>query len=99
VQVREGLLLALLEQRGSLACEQAAAQLGERPESVRDELERLRERGFVGVFGVGELRGYVTTAAAYWRITAAGRAELTRYRRADPDARNRSVEISVGSRD
>jgi predicted ArsR family transcriptional regulator len=77
VQVREGLLLALLEQQGSLACGQAAAQLGEEPDSVRSELERLRARGLVGVFGVGELRGYVTTAAAYWRITAEGRAQLT----------------------
>lgn len=90
VQVTEGLLLALLEQHCSLACEQAAAQLGERPESVRSALESLRERGLVGVFGVGELRGYVTTAAAYWRLTAAGRAELTSCRSASLEAQNRA---------
>jgi predicted ArsR family transcriptional regulator len=76
VQVGEGLLLALLEQHGSLAHEQAAAHLREQPESVRGALENLRERGLVGVFGVGELRGYVTTAAAYWCLTAEGRFYL-----------------------
>ena len=76
VQVREGVLLALLEQHGSLAYEQAAAQLGEEPERVRSALESLRERGLVGVFGVGELRGYMTTAVAYWRVTPEGRCYL-----------------------
>ncbi|MBA2461056.1 MAG: hypothetical protein H0V45_04695 [Actinobacteria bacterium] len=73
-------ILALLEQHGSLAYEQIAAQLHERPDAVRNALAGLRDRGLVDVLTVGELVGKLTNAAAYWRLTAAGRAELARFR-------------------
>jgi len=65
--------LQLLGQHGSLGYEQIAALLEKRPGEVRQALERLRERGLVGVLAVGELEGHSTRAASYWRLTDAGR--------------------------
>ena len=76
----EGSILALLEHHGSLGYEQIAAHLGEPPEAVRNALTDLRERGFIDVLSVGELQGQLTTAASYWRLSDAGRAELARLR-------------------
>ena len=76
----EGSILELLEQHGSLAYEQIAAHLHERPDAVRNALADLRDRGLVNVLSVGELVGNLTNAAAYWRLTADGRDELARRR-------------------
>ena len=76
----EGSILALLEQHGSLAYEQIAAHLHERPDLVRNALADLRDRGLVDVLSIGELEGQVTRSAAYWRLTDAGRDELARRR-------------------
>jgi predicted ArsR family transcriptional regulator len=74
----EGSILALLAEHGSLAYEQVAAHLGEPPDAVRTMLTKLRSRGLVDAFAVGEMQAHGTTAAAYWRLTDAGRAELAR---------------------
>ena len=76
----EGSILELLEQHGSLAYEQIAAHLHERPDAVRNALTDLRDRGLVDVLSVGELVGNRTNAAAYWRLSDAGRHELARMR-------------------
>ncbi len=76
----EGSILTLLEHHGSLAYEQIAAFLQERPDAVRNALSELRDRGLVDVLAVGELVGKVANAAAYWQLTDAGRAELARSR-------------------
>jgi predicted ArsR family transcriptional regulator len=75
---QEGSILELLEQHGSLAYEQIAAHIHEAPDSVRNALARLRDRGLVDVLSVGELEGHSTRAAAYWRLSDAGRSELAR---------------------
>jgi predicted ArsR family transcriptional regulator len=77
----EASILALLEQEGSLAYDQVAAMLDQRPDAVRNVLTRLREGGLVDVVAVGELEGHSTRAASYWRLTDAGREELSRLRR------------------
>jgi predicted ArsR family transcriptional regulator len=74
-------ILELLEQHGSLAYEQVAAHLDERPDAVRNALADLRDRGLIAVLSVGELVGNRTHAAAYWRLTPAGRTELAKTRR------------------
>ena len=71
-------ILILLAQHGTLAFDQIVAHLDEPPSDVRHTLSDLREAGFVDVFGVGELQGHSTNAASYWRLTAAGRDELSR---------------------
>ena len=76
----EGSILELLEQHGSLAYEQIAAHLHERPDTVRNALTDLRDRGLVDVLSVGELVGNRTNAAAYWRLSDTGRDELARLR-------------------
>jgi predicted ArsR family transcriptional regulator len=76
----EGSILALLEQYGSLAYEQIALQLNEPPDAVRNVLASLRARGLVDVLGISEVEGHGTRAAAYWRLTDAGRVELSRMR-------------------
>ena len=76
----EGSILALLERHGSLGYEQVAAHLGERPDAVRNSLAVLRDRGLVDVLSVGELVGNRTNAAAYWRLTDAGRGSLAHSR-------------------
>jgi predicted ArsR family transcriptional regulator len=76
----EGSILELLEHHGSLAYEQVAAHLREPPDSVRNVLAFLRDRGLVVVLSVGQLEGHSTRAASYWRLTDAGRAELVRRR-------------------
>lgn len=75
-------VLELLERHGSLTYEQVAVNLDERADAVRNALGDLRDRGLIAVLSVGELVGNLTTAAAYWQLTAAGRAELARSRRA-----------------
>jgi predicted ArsR family transcriptional regulator len=77
----EGSILALLEEHGSLAHEQIAAHLHERPDAVRNTLSSLRERGLVDALTVGELEGETNRAASYWRLTEQGREELARGRR------------------
>jgi transcription initiation factor IIE alpha subunit len=82
--IREGLdvpILELIERHGSLAYEQIAAHLDARPDVVRNALSGLRDRGLIAVVGVGELVGSLTNAAAYWRLTADGRALLADVRR------------------
>ena len=75
-------ILELLEEHGSLAYEQIANSLGERPDAVRNALAGLRDRGLSAVVSVGELVGNLTNAAAYWRLTPSGRAQLAEARRA-----------------
>ena len=74
-------ILALLEEHGSLAYEQIANSLGERPDAVRNALGGLRDRGLIAVIGVGELVGTLTNSTAYWRLTPSGRAQLAEARR------------------
>ena len=78
----DGSILAVLEEHGSLAYEQIAAHLQERPDVVRNALTNLRDRGLIDVLSVGELVGNLTNAAAYWRLTAAGRGQLAQLRSA-----------------
>jgi predicted ArsR family transcriptional regulator len=73
-------MLVLLEQHGSLGFEQIAAHLGQPPDAVRNALTGLRERGLIDVLSVGEQKGQTTSAASYWRLSDAGRAELARLR-------------------
>ena len=75
-------ILAVLEEHGSLAYEQIAAHLQERPDVVRNALTNLRDRGLIDVLSVGELVGNLTNAAAYWCLTAAGRGQLAQLRSA-----------------
>ena len=79
----ESAILALLEQHGSLGYEQIAAHLNQGPDAVRNALQDLRDRGLVDVLSVGELEGHSTRAAAYWRLTDAGREELAQLRFTD----------------
>ena len=72
----EGSILALLERHGSLAYEQIASMLSERPDSVRKALAQLRDRGLIGAVTVGDLVGNRTNAATSWRLTDSGRAAL-----------------------
>jgi predicted ArsR family transcriptional regulator len=73
-------ILSLLEQHGSLAYEQIALTLNEPPDAVRNVLASLRARGLVDVLGISEVEGHGTRAAAYWRMTDAGRVELSHMR-------------------
>jgi predicted ArsR family transcriptional regulator len=76
----EGSILALLEQHGSLGYEQIAALLRKSPDAVRNALTGLRDRGLIDVLNVGHLQGQPQSAASYWRLSDAGRAELARLR-------------------
>jgi predicted ArsR family transcriptional regulator len=76
----DGSILALLEQHGSLAYEQIAAHLNEPPDAVRSALGNLRHRNLVDVLGISEVEGHGTREGAYWRLTDAGRLELSRMR-------------------
>jgi DNA-binding transcriptional ArsR family regulator len=76
----EGSILALLEHHGSLGYEQIAAHLRRPPDAVRNALTDMREHGLIEVLSVGELQSQLTTAASYWRLSDAGRAELARLR-------------------
>jgi predicted ArsR family transcriptional regulator len=73
-------ILELLEQHGSLAYDEVAARVDERPDAVRDALARLRGVGFVDSVTVGDLEAHLSQPATYWRLTEAGRAELARRR-------------------
>jgi Mn-dependent DtxR family transcriptional regulator len=57
-------ILKLLGRHGSLGYEEIASLLNARPGEVRQALERLRERGLVGVVALGELEGHSTRAAS-----------------------------------
>lgn len=61
----EGSILALLEQHGSLAYEQIAAHLHERPAAVRNTLAGLRDRGLVELSSASVSWCNRTNAAAY----------------------------------
>jgi predicted ArsR family transcriptional regulator len=76
----EGSILELLEQHGSLAYEQIAASLSKPPDGVRSHLTELQQRGLVYAVEFDRLKGNVTTAASYWRLTDQGRNELARRR-------------------
>jgi len=76
----EGSILVLLEQHGSLGYEQIAAHLRRPPDAVRTALVGLHDRGLIDVLSVGELEGQPRSAASYWRLSDAGRAELARLR-------------------
>lgn len=76
----EGSILALLERHGSLAYEQIASLLRERPDAVRSVLVGLRDRGLIDALAVGEPVGHRTNAATYWRLTDAGRVAVARAR-------------------
>ena len=71
-------ILITLAQRGPLAANQIAAQLEDPLGEVQKALRRLRDRDLVDVVAVGELQGHSTKAAAFWRLTDAGRDELAR---------------------
>ena len=72
----EGSVLALLERHGSLAYEQIAALLWERPDDVRNTLAELRDRGLIGAIEVGSR----ASAATSWTLTDSGRAALAALR-------------------
>jgi predicted ArsR family transcriptional regulator len=72
----EGSILALLERHGSLAYEQIAALLRERPDGVRNTLAELRARGLIGALEVGNR----ANAATSWTLTDSGRAALAALR-------------------
>jgi len=76
----EGSILELLAQHESLGFEQIVAHLAEPPDLVRSALADLRESRFVDVLSVGDPQAHSATAAAYWRLTDAGRRELSRRR-------------------
>jgi predicted ArsR family transcriptional regulator len=76
----EGSILELLERHGSLTYEQIAAHLHQPPDAVRNALIGLRDRRLVDVLNVGPLRDTSPGAAAYWRLSDGGRAELARRR-------------------
>ena len=76
----EGSILPLLERHGSLAYEQIAAILGERPDAVRSALAGLRDRGLIDALAVDELVQHRSNAATYWRLTDAGRVAVARSR-------------------
>ena len=76
----EGSILELLERHGSLAYEQVAAHLHQPPDAVRNALTGLHDRGLVDVLNVGPLGDRSPSAAAYWQLSDAGRAELARRR-------------------
>jgi predicted ArsR family transcriptional regulator len=74
-------VLEVLEAHGSLAYEQIAAHLQERPDAVPSVLQSLRARDLVEVlvFGV-HAEQMLMSSAAYWRLTEKGREELGRRR-------------------
>jgi predicted ArsR family transcriptional regulator len=72
--VEEGVLALLAD--GSLAPEQIAANLRADEATVRATLDELRARGLVEVLAITLYESDLSTAAAYWRITDAGRAQL-----------------------
>jgi predicted ArsR family transcriptional regulator len=76
----EGSILELLEQHGSLASEQVAAMLRQPPDSVRNALNGLRERGLVDVVAFEHHDGENWSTPSYWRLTESGRSEIWRRR-------------------
>ena len=72
----EGSILALLERHGSLAYEQIAALLRERPDDVRNTLTQLRDHGSIDALKVGNRANPATS----WRLTDSGRAALAALR-------------------
>jgi predicted ArsR family transcriptional regulator len=68
-------ILALLAE-GALAREQISARLGADEEEVRDQLEALREQGFVERSAIAHYPREAVRSSVYWRITDAGRARF-----------------------
>jgi predicted ArsR family transcriptional regulator len=71
-------ILELLHDHRSLACEQIAAHLNEPSDAVRQTLSTLSKDGLVYALNLGETYDHSTGAAIYWRLSNAGRAELSR---------------------
>jgi predicted ArsR family transcriptional regulator len=78
LSVEERVLGLLAE--GSLATEQIAANLRVAEATVRVTLDVLRESSLVDMSPITQFTGVTGTAAAYWRITEAGRARLEQLR-------------------
>ena len=77
--MREG-VLATLQEHGSLAAEQIAALLRADVDGVRSVLSTLRDDGFIDAVALTKFEGQTGVALNYWRLTDAGRHELTRLR-------------------
>ena len=73
-------VLVLLEAHGSLAHEQVAAHLDERPDAARSVLQSLRTQGFIEALVLGKPAESMMTPVAYWRLTERGREQLGRRR-------------------
>jgi predicted ArsR family transcriptional regulator len=78
----EGQILGLLAQ-GALGREQIAANLDADEDEVRDDLEALRERGFVERSAIAPYPPESSRARVHWRLTDAGRARLEQLRAED----------------
>ena len=72
-------VLGLLAE-GALATEQVAANLRVAEATVRVTLDVLRDDGLVDMAAITQFTGVTGSAAAYWRITDAGRARLEQLR-------------------
>jgi predicted ArsR family transcriptional regulator len=77
----EGQILGLLAE-GALAREQIAANLGADEDEVREDLEALRQRGFVERSAIAHYPPESRTRV-HWRLTDAGRARLEQLRAED----------------
>jgi predicted ArsR family transcriptional regulator len=72
-------ILVLLERHQALADEQITALLHKRPYGVRAALRGLCEQGLVELAVSGEVKPASTGGVTRWRLTHAGRAELTQW--------------------
>jgi predicted ArsR family transcriptional regulator len=72
-------ILELLERHQALAYEQITAVLHERPYGVRAALRGLCEQGLVELVVTDEGKGASTSGVTRWRVTDAGRQELTHW--------------------
>lgn len=72
-------ILVLLERHQALADEQITALLHKRPYGVRAALRVLRDQGLVEVAVNGEVTAASSCGVTRWRLTHAGRAELTQW--------------------
>ena len=75
-------ILSFLAER-ALAHEQIAASVGADEDEVRDDLEALRERGFVERSAIAHYPPESSRARVHWRLTDAGRARLEQLRAED----------------
>jgi predicted ArsR family transcriptional regulator len=78
----EGQILGLLAE-GALAREQIATSLGADEDQVRDDLEALREQGFVERSAIAHYPPEASRTSVHWRLTDAGRARLVQLRAED----------------